>query len=178
MEKEEKYEIDDQRANEDIILCRHMHPWIFAKTGMIAVLLALIVASAFFIWHLSTISFVLLGLMIIIVVIYGLISSFQYKNTVFILTNLRVININQVSLINRKVQEMELGNIYNLQYNIKGLMKSLLNFGDVEITTLGNDENSIIVSNIENPHFVYEKISKTKEKITGSRAEADRMMIR
>jgi hypothetical protein len=171
--KENDYEIENQRANEEVILVTHMHPWVFAKAGMIGILLVLAVVGSFMIWGASSYSVITLTIATVIVIAYSLLRAFLYKNTVFILTNLRIINITQSSLFHRKVQEMELGNIYNLQYKINGPVKSFMNFGDIELTTMGSQDSAMNITNIENPHFVYEKISHAKEKISPHTPQTD-----
>lgn len=159
------YQLEDQRPNEEIIYVRKMHPWVLAKAGFISILLILIIITVFLIFKSGIVSFIFLICAIIIIIFIALTQFFIYKNTIFILTNLRIINILQSGIFHHQVQEIELKNIYNLQYKIKGFIKSVLNFGEVELTTIGDRENSIIVKNIENPHFVYEKISKLKEDV-------------
>jgi len=164
MDKNQEPEFEDQRKDEEIILMQHQHPWVLAKMGLIIVVLAALVFLSFLIWHTSTISIIFLIAAILIVAVYLIIRMFIYKNSVFILTNYRVININQDGLFRRKVQETELENIYNLQYEINGPIKSLMNFGNIELTTQGDETNLIRISNIENPHFIYEKISDAKRR--------------
>ena len=170
MSAENGFEMADQRRDEDIVLLNHMHPWVLAKIGFLVIILAAITTLSFLIWGASLVSSVTLGASILILVVYLLIRAFIYRNSLLIVTNQRVIYINQKSLFHRTVQEVELENIFNLQYKIKGIMKSLLNFGDIELSTVGDDENNITIQNIENPHFIHEKISelRTKYQKTGT----------
>ena len=162
MQSEEEFEFDDQRKDEEIILVKHQHPWVLAKLGLVIVLLTALVFLSFLIWGASLYSVVVLIGVVIIITIYTTSRMFVFKNSIFILTNYRVINIGQNSLFQRKVQETELENIYNLQYEIKGMMRSLLNFGNIELTTQGDESNIIKFYNIENPHFIHEKISDAR----------------
>lgn len=160
----EEFEIEDQRKNEEIILVRYMHPWVLAKTGLIGIVIILFVVFSFLIWGASLVSDIVLITALLFIIIYGSIKIYLYKNSVFILTNQRVIYIDQPSLFRRKVHETELINIYNLQYEIKGIVSSFLNFGDIILTTQGDITNEIKILNIENPHFVHEKISNFRKK--------------
>lgn len=162
---EEDYEIDDQRPDEEIVFLCHMHPWVLAKVGVVSILLILITVAAFLIWGTSLISSIILLISLAIIIVYGSARAFLYKNAIFIITTHRVINVSQTGLFQRKVQELELENIYNLQYEIKGPIKSFLNFGDLELTTIGSPENAIHVKNIENPHFIHEKISELRKRV-------------
>lgn len=163
----EELEFDDQRSDEKVILLKHQHPWVLSKAGFIVVLLTIVILVTFLIWGAGKLSTIVLIGAIIIMAGYLIIRFFLYRNSMFILTNHRVINILQSSLFRRKVQEVELENIFNLQYKIEGPIKSMLNFGDIELTTVGNQDNSIKITNIENPHFIFEKISDGRKKAIG-----------
>ncbi len=160
----EDYEIEDQRPDEKIILIRYQHPWVLAKTGLIFILLVLIIVAAFLFWGATISSMVILAIILALLVVYGFMRTFVYRNSLFILTNHRIINISQGNLFARKVQETELENIYNLEYRIDGPIQSLLNFGSIELTTQGDLTNVIKIKNIENPHFILEKISIFRKK--------------
>lgn len=161
---EEEFDFDDQRSDEEIILTRHQHPWVLAKLGLMIVILAALVFLAFLLWGASLKTTIVLIAAIVIVAVYLSIRVFLYRNSLFILTNQRVIYILQKSLFSRKVQETELENIYNLQYRMEGATKSLLNYGDIDLTTEGDTKNAIYVVNIENPHKVFEQISNARIK--------------
>lgn len=173
LQDDEGYDLDDQRGDEEIVLVRHQHPWVLAKMGLIFVILIVVVVGVFLIWKSSTFSWAVLGLAVIIILIYGINATFLYKNSVFVITDQRVINVSQKNIFNRLVQEIDLDNIFNLTYEIKGPMASLLNFGNVKLTTIGDDENSIQVRHIENPYFVYNKISDMRKKALGKSGRHD-----
>lgn len=167
MEKE--FEFDDQRPDEKVVLMRRQHPWVLSRAGLWILLLAILVFISILIWGMSRVSFVTITAAVIIVIIYLAIQYFLYRNSLFVLTTHRVIYISQTSLFKRRVQEVELENIFNLQYEIEGIMKSLLNFGSVELTTVGDSDNHINITNIENPHFLYEKISELRKRAVNQR---------
>jgi len=74
------------------------------------------------------------------------------------------IKIDQKGYFNRRVSETELDNIYNINYEIKGIVKSLLNYGDIKVSTVGDDISVIAIINIENPHYIQEKIMDLHQK--------------
>lgn len=157
-------EFDNQRNDEEIVLMNRRHPWVLAKTGLITIAAILVVVIAFMIVGASLISSVVLVVGLIFVLIYGFIRWFVYSNDIYILTNERVINIDQGGFFTRRVTEAELVNILNVSYEIKGPVKSLLNFGDISVDTSGSDRNFLVLENIENPHFIQEKIVAQQKK--------------
>jgi len=160
----EDLEFDNQRKNEEIIMMDRRHPWVLAKSGLVMVLAILVILLAYLFVGASLISSIVLVAGLIFMTIYGFIRWFVYSNDIYIVTNERVINIDQNSFFSRRVTEAELNNILNVSYEIKGPVKSLLNFGDISIDTSGSDKNYLVLENIENPHFVQEKIVALQKK--------------
>lgn len=151
------YEFENQRPNEEIILMRRRHPWVLFRTGLYVLLAIVLVFIAFLIWGASKVSVIILIASSIISLSFLIIRWFVYNNDIYILTNHRIINIDQSGFFLRRVSEAELVNIQNVSYEIKGPIKSLLNFGTIEISTAGNTIG-LVLKNVENPHFVQEKI--------------------
>lgn len=173
-------EFDNQRNDEEIVILGRRHPWILAKAGMIIVVAILVVVLIFMIFGASLVSSIALISAIVFALIYGFIRWFVYTNNIFILTNQRIINIDQGGFFSRRVTEAELGNILNVSYEIKGPIKSLLNFGEVSIDTSGSDINALILKNVENPHFIQEKIVSLQKKAQekGGASFANKNIIR
>lgn len=164
--------VDDQRPDEEIILSHHQHPWVLAKTFLYVIIDIVIIVLAFLIWQANQIS---IGILVVGLVFALIIISnrwFSYRNDLFILTTQRIIKIDQSSLFKRKVSETELDNVYNVNYEVNGMIRSLLNFGNIKISTVGDEVSVIDVRNIENPGFVQEKImsyhNKYKKKVYSS----------
>jgi len=174
----EDLEFDNQRKDEEIAIIGRRHPWILAKVGIVVVVSILAVVLIFMIFGASMISSIVLIAALIFVVIYGFIRWFVYANDIFILTNQRIINIDQGGFFSRRVSEAELGNILNVSYEIKGPIKSLLNFGEVNIDTSGSDNNALILKNVENPHFIQEKIVSLQKKSQNQTIVRDKPVLR
>ena len=157
-------EVDNQRPDEEIILLMRQHPWVLAKSAFILIIVILVIFLSFFIWKVNNISLGLLIVAIIFMVIYIAVCWYSFANNIFILTNQRLIKIDQKGYFNRKVSEAELDNIHNVNYEIKGIIKSLLNFGDIKISTVASETSTIIIDDIENPHYIQEKIMDLHKK--------------
>ncbi|OGD57161.1 hypothetical protein A2V71_01915 [Candidatus Berkelbacteria bacterium RBG_13_40_8] len=169
------FEIKDQRPDEEIIFVRRRHPWVLLRAALIMLLLAVIVLISFLIWGASLISVIALILAIIFAVFYLLGRWFVYNNDIFILSNQRIINIDQSAFFTRRVSEAELENIQNVTYEIKGPIKSFLNFGEIIISTAGNAPG-LTLKNVENPHFIQEKIVELQKNVRGKSATPKRII--
>ncbi|MEI6039981.1 MAG: PH domain-containing protein [Candidatus Berkelbacteria bacterium] len=157
-------ELDNQAADEEVIMTVRQHPWVLARAIFNIILVILIVFAGILIGHWNAFTIGLLAVGVCFVLIYVTIVWYSYSNDLLILTNHRIIKIDQKSFFNRRVSETELDNVMNINYEIKGLIKSLLNFGDVKISTVGDEVSMIVVENVENPHFLQEKIATLAKK--------------
>ena len=164
---EDELEFDGQRPNENAVMSKHQHPWVLAKAGIIVIFAIVLVFLDFLLLRLSTTSVIIGLVLVLFIIFYCTVIWFSYANTLFILTNERIISVKQKGLFKRRFQEIELNNIYALSYKTEGLLKTLLNFGEVRLTTEGDTTDCVVLENYENPHFIHEKIShlmnKTKE---------------
>jgi len=160
MEKEvDSQEFENQRPNEEVILFNHQHPWTMVKTGFWVLLLIIIGLIVFLIFSSVAVRFICSGVILLIIVVLLAVRQFIYSNTYCIVTNERIINIEQSGIFSRRVSEVELKDILNVFYEIKGMASTLLNFGDITIDTSGSDSNFLVLKNFENPHFIHEKIT-------------------
>lgn len=103
----------------------------------------------FFVW-------VLIGLA------YGLHQILTWYFNSFVITNQRLININQKSLFRRSVSEVSLGSIEDITYEIDGFLASLFNYGILKIKA---SSASLEISAVEQPKEVQELILKLKKEI-------------
>ncbi|MBU1166857.1 PH domain-containing protein [Patescibacteria group bacterium] len=95
---------------------------------------------------------------------YGLFQWFTWYFDSFVVTNKRVINIDQKRIFAKSVSEANLENIQNITYEINGLMASIFGYGTIKIETAGS-ETSINVSGISHPADLQELISTRQSKM-------------
>lgn len=158
------YTFEGQRSDENVIFVQKRHPWVLSKAGFIGIGLIVLLIAAYLIFGASAITSILLVAIIIFILLYSLYLWFLYNNYLYILTNQRLIIIEQRGLFNRRLNESELDKIQNIAVEVKGPTKTLLNFGDIKITTAGVDP-VMILANIENPYEIQQKIAKYCKKI-------------
>jgi len=153
------YTFEGQRPDEDVIFVQKRHPWVLSRAAFIGIGLVIILILAYLILGASIYTSILLVAVIIFALGLGAYNWFVYSNFLYILTNQRIITIEQRGLLNRRLSETELDKIQSLAVDVKGLMKTFLNFGNIKITTAGVDP-IMILENIENPYEIQQKIAK------------------
>lgn len=83
----------------------------------------------------------------------------NYYLDVWLVTDQRIIDIEQISLFHREVSVMHYDKIQDVTAKITGIIGSLLNFGDVEVQTAATDRK-FLISGVHNPVFKQKKINE------------------
>ncbi|NTV55310.1 MAG: PH domain-containing protein [Candidatus Moranbacteria bacterium] len=85
---------------------------------------------------------------------------------VWIITNERIVNIEQKDLFTRRVSELRFHTIQDVTSEVNGILPSILDFGDVLVQTAGESPR-FIFHNIPNPVGVKDTIMKLAERGRG-----------
>jgi len=153
-----------QRADEEVILVLKKYWftlfWPFLKGGLfilIALLLPYSKSIGYYIFNSSVIAFIYLAWMVFWVsyLAYEYLNWYRDK---FIITNQRIINIDQKSLFKRRVSELELDRIQDVSHEVHGMFATALDFGDVILQSAGSE--NIVISEVAQPARLQEIIVK------------------
>jgi membrane protein YdbS with pleckstrin-like domain len=162
---EKNFTFEGQRPDEDVIFVLKQHPWVLTNAGVIGLILIVCLILTFSLWGLSAITSLIIVLIVFFGFVYGGYRWFLYNSYLYILTNQRIIILEQKSLFSRRLSETELDKIQNITVEVKGPVKTFLNFGNIKITTAGVDP-VMVIENVENPYEVQQKIIKYSKKLT------------
>lgn len=80
------------------------------------------------------------SLLAIVLWIYSFIIWIDFYFDVWIITDKRIVNIEQKALFVRSVSELKFDKVQDVSTEIIGLIPTVLNFGDVHVQTAGNTE--------------------------------------
>lgn len=139
---------DGQLPDEEVLVVFRRHPIVMRK-GYIAVMLGLVLGAVFGFFRSEDAVTVgdLLSQFILPIIIGGLIgviplfySWIGWYYSVCIVTNQRFVQIQQKGIFkSRSVNDINLHRILSVNYEIKGMMETLLGFGTIIIQTLVGD---------------------------------------
>lgn len=120
----------------------------------------LIIAPFFFLYPL--INWSSWGLLIFFGILgIGLILAFRvfivYSFNIFIITNQRIIDIDQHGFFSRTVSETIYEKIQDVSFKIKGIMRTIFHYGDIIIQTAGSQAN-IELHGVKDPAKVQQAI--------------------
>jgi len=88
----------------------------------------------------------------------------NYYLDILLITNKRVIDVEQLGLFARDLAEMRIENIQDIRVEIVGLLASLLHFGNLHIQTAG-EVKEFVIRNLYDPHAVKDIISKQHDDV-------------
>lgn len=160
--------------NEEIILEKRKHWFIITIKGLALLLIAvlplviitgIIVFESFFAlhWIFASIHFSFIIFFIAFwwefLLIIFFIAWTNYYLDVFIITNKRIIDIEQIRLFVRDVAEVRLEKVQDVKVEIIGMLSSLLNMGNIHIQTAG-ESREIVIKGIAKPHQIREILAK------------------
>lgn len=148
--KGKKHVFPGQLENEKVIFFARKHPLSFAGMALIALLMLLLPIAGIFIYGISKIPSTGFAAQIIIAIIgayilfalgFFLVAWISFYYDVIIVTNHRVIEINQEALFFRKISEANLADVEDVNAEIKGILPTFFHYGTVFIQTAGTAEN-------------------------------------
>lgn len=164
-----------QQKNE-VVLCFCRKHWIvlvphFIGALLIAVGLTFFISSSFF-WS----PVVIAGLTYYLH--YFFVRFFNYYLKIVIVTNFRVIHLDQTLYFHRNRDSIDLPEIQDIVIQQNGIIKTLFNYGEI-IITLSSAHASKTLACVPNPEYYFRKINKTKrDYITIRRVEKGKEPIK
>lgn len=159
---------------EKIILQKRRHWYILASEASVLLFVAIVPVMVFigFVFGLSyevikpILPLAILGLSGWLLVLWVIFFIFwtNYYLDVLIITNKRIIDIEQKGLFSRDIVETAVGNIQDVKVEVFGIVATLWDFGNIHIQTAGVSKE-IVVRGIANPYEVRKKISEQYHKV-------------
>lgn len=106
---------------------------------------------------------ILFSIYLLILLGYGFYIWFCYYFSTFIVTEKRIIDLEQLSIFKRTSSELELSNVQDVKGDVGGVMETFLRYGNIIVETAGEAEN-FTFPGVGNPQTVASKILDLSEK--------------
>lgn len=167
-------QIPNKLKNEKLILFLRRHMIVLVSRWLLFVLMA-IVPIGFYYFILYTIpqflsgqvgyAFLLLlgSIYYLFILLYFYNSFIDHYLDVWIVTNERIINIEQKGLFNREISEHSLDKVQDVSAVQKGFFSTFFSYGDVHVQTAGEVQR-FIFRQVDNPFDVARKINALVQK--------------
>lgn len=152
-----------QHDDEEVLLVFRQHPMVMRKPlifGLGAVVLA-VVPFDFpqvyaYPWLTSILTEILIGVPLLVLV-WWFIAWVGWWYSIYIVTGMRILEIRQSGLFNRRVSEWQLEMVQNVNYHIKGLQGVLFSVGDITAQTFSGD---LVMPKIHHPVRVHDQLMR------------------
>lgn len=155
--------------NEHIISISRRHWWILAEKSIAILFLALVPLFTYIVWGFTALqipaltekniltinSFLLFGSAIfyLFLWLYFAILFIDYYLDLWIITTMRILDIEQKGLFNREVTECYISKIEDMTVEIKGILPTFLNYGDLYLKT-ASEKGELIFRQISDPNRI------------------------
>lgn len=173
-----RHDIDfpGRQPDEQIMMVLHRHWFIFLRHIILLFLLAgapLVVGYIWsqivnFSWDSTSLSYVLVIMAAALYYLFLWILIFgywlDYYLDVFIVTNKRIVDIEQAGLFGRTVAEERLYRIQDVTSDSQGMLATSFHYGNVYVQTAGKTER-FIFENVPNPERISRTILELTDKI-------------
>ncbi len=159
----DNYFVQNLKENERLILQVKKHWASFIVSVLKTFIILIIPFFLIFFLFSSVLGIIIFFLWVTIVVAYGIYQWLTWYFDSIIITDKRIICIDQKSLFNRIVSEVSLASVQDFTYEINGFFSSAFNFGILRISTAA--KNIIEIKNIPDPKSLQELIFDLRQKV-------------
>lgn len=165
--------LPNQRPNEHVILFLRRH-WfaLLAIASAFFLLIGIPLIIEWFFWETITywITHPIIGPIFVItnslyflsIWLFAFLEFTDYYLDTWIITNERIINIEQQGLFNRTASELDLTSVQDTTAEIRGILQTIFTYGQVYVQTAG-ERGRFHFKNIDNPEHVKELITRLVE---------------
>ncbi|PIZ57095.1 hypothetical protein COY23_01895 [bacterium (Candidatus Torokbacteria) CG_4_10_14_0_2_um_filter_35_8] len=144
--------------NEEVIAVIRKHPICLAKP--IFVLIFFLVLISFFLkfFLASLAGFIILLVILCILLGYSLSHFLLWYFDIFLVTNQRLIDIDQKGIFRKEISETSLDKIQDVTYEVNGIINTIFGLGSVKVQNAGS-KSVIEIQSTRNPRAIQELIS-------------------
>ncbi len=113
----------------------------------------------------------------LVIWMYGFLIWIDYYFDIWIITNKRIVNIEQKGMFSRKVSEMEYSKMQDITTEVVGFLPTIINYGDVKIQTAGEREE-FVFRTVSDPYHIKNIIFNMQKKDSSRETEELGEMIK
>src|SRR5262249_33122838 len=84
----------------------------------------------------------------------------DYYLDIWIVTDRRIVNINQISLFDREVTSWRLDRIQEVTIGVRNIFETLLGYGSLEVQTAGPADEFATIRGVRDPGFIQKTITE------------------
>lgn len=147
----------DQFDDEDMMLLFRKHPVVMRKAIVFASVALLLGTLPALVQPTFTVFFGGLGLGFLLACIIMFYSWIGWNFSVYILTNIRFIQVTQKGLWTRSVVDIGLDKVSTISYEVRGMQETLLGFGTIVVQTYVGE---LVIHEVHHPKKIQKRMSE------------------
>ena len=141
-------QFDGQKKNEEVVAVYRISVLHYFRSILLMILLLIIPVTLTVFWGLQSYTPILFIICLALLLSNMFRTWYLWHNSLFLVTNVRVIALTQEGFFNRKLRESYLESICQVTATVKGFMHTTFNFGKVLVQT----EAEMWLEDIERPY--------------------------
>lgn len=153
------YQFQGQRTNEEVVLISRQHPFVLFPAFLLVAGILLLPLLAFTVLLLSELLIGFSVVCLVVAIIIGWRAWHSWNSSLMLLTDQRVVVLNQHGLFQREFTECSLFSIQQVSHKVKGILQTTLGFGTIFIYTAGSHE-PFGIPNVPDPYDIQQEIQK------------------
>ena len=170
-----RFHFQGQHENETVLMVIHRH-WfnIVMHLGTIIILSIFLLGGISFLPSLfptattadNTLFFGFVqNTLLLFLWLFGFLVWIDYYFDVWVVTNERIVNIEQKGLFNRSISELRFSRVQDVTATVDGIVPTVLNFGDVHVQTAAEEER-FTFRQVADPFAVKDRIMTLSRQAT------------
>lgn len=162
-------EFPGKEKDEKVILLLKRHWVVFIYHALLSIFYALIPLVCYFVIYnfipmaleapVGPVLILLTSLYYIFIWLHFFISWSNYYFDVWIITDRRLVDIEQISLFDRVVSQLKLNKVQDITAEVKGVFPTIFHFGNVYVQTAGMTSR-FVLEQVKNPYKVKDLLIK------------------
>jgi small-conductance mechanosensitive channel len=114
------YTFNGQKPGEKVVDVVNNHPYVLYPSGFRTIILIVCVVAVFLFWPAAYLFAIIIGLLALL---YFFNAFYSYRESILIITNQRVFSVEQRGFFKRKIIEVDLDKIQDIQVILRGSQK-------------------------------------------------------
>ncbi len=163
-DSDETYTFQGQRSGEQVVVLVNQHTWVLLPVAITWLILLLITGGAFWLAGASKISSVVVAGAVLFGIFYSIYQWYIWNYSNYIVTNQRVIKIDQIHLFSRLISEAEIDRIQEISTEISGPIHTMLNFGTIKIQT-ASTTGMMDLEDVPDPYLMQQEIVRIQREM-------------
>jgi hypothetical protein len=157
----------DQFDDEEVLLLFRKHPVVMRKAIVVASIALLLGTIPALVKPTFEVFFGGLGLGLLLAFLIMFYSWISWNFSVFIVTNIRLIQVTQKGLWTRSVVDIGLDKIQTISFEIHGMQETLLGFGTIVVQTYVGE---LVIHDVHHPKKIQKRMSEILRELGFSNA--------